>query len=73
VDSCTISAFRHSCSVSEIGVQGHGVEGDYAEEGDERATRSLLGLADPPTAIICVNDVIAIAGSARLRRVHCSA
>ena len=48
--------------MSEIGVLGHGVEGDYTEEGDERATRSLLGPADPPTAIIYDHDVTAIAG-----------
>lgn len=46
------------------GLGGHGVvvEGDYTEESGGRATRSLLGLADPPTAIIYDNDLMAVAG-----------
>lgn len=45
-----------------LGAHGVVVEGDYTEESGGRATRSLLGLADPPTAIIYDNDLMAVAG-----------
>jgi DNA-binding LacI/PurR family transcriptional regulator len=49
-------------TIDKLGARGRLVEGDYSEDGGERATRTLLGLADPPTAIIYDNDVMAIAG-----------
>jgi DNA-binding LacI/PurR family transcriptional regulator len=35
---------------------------DFTGPGGAAATRALLGLADPPTAIVYANDVMAIAG-----------
>ncbi|RKS71442.1 DNA-binding LacI/PurR family transcriptional regulator [Motilibacter peucedani] len=37
---------------------------DFSAEGGARATRELLALADPPTAVVYANDVMAIAGLA---------
>jgi DNA-binding LacI/PurR family transcriptional regulator len=54
------SAF--DAAVAEAGVRGTVVEGDYTEVGGERATRILLDLAEPPTAIIYDNDLMAVAG-----------
>ncbi|TFB99630.1 LacI family transcriptional regulator [Cryobacterium mannosilyticum] len=49
-------------ATAALGAHGVVVEGDYTEESGGRATRSLLGLADPPTAIIYDNDLMAVAG-----------
>ncbi|GAA3293390.1 LacI family DNA-binding transcriptional regulator [Dactylosporangium vinaceum] len=38
------------------------VEADFSAAGGARATRALLDLAEPPTAIVCANDLMAIAG-----------
>ncbi|MFI5911664.1 LacI family DNA-binding transcriptional regulator [Dactylosporangium sp. NPDC051541] len=38
------------------------VEADFSAAGGARATRELLDLAEPPTAIVCANDLMAIAG-----------
>jgi LacI family transcriptional regulator, repressor for deo operon, udp, cdd, tsx, nupC, and nupG len=40
------------------------VEADFSAEGGSAATRELLDLADPPTAIVYANDLMAIAGLA---------
>jgi LacI family transcriptional regulator, repressor for deo operon, udp, cdd, tsx, nupC, and nupG len=40
------------------------VEADFSAEGGSAATRKLLDLADPPTAIVYANDLMAIAGLA---------
>jgi DNA-binding LacI/PurR family transcriptional regulator len=37
---------------------------DYSGEDGARATQALLGLADPPTAVIYDNDIMAVAGLA---------
>jgi DNA-binding LacI/PurR family transcriptional regulator len=38
------------------------LEGDYSEESGAKLTASLLGLSEPPTAILYDNDVMAVAG-----------
>ncbi len=40
------------------------VEADFSAESGSAATRKLLDLADPPTAIVYANDLMAIAGLA---------
>ena len=40
------------------------VEADFSAEGGAAATRELLDLADPPTAIVYANDLMAVAGLA---------
>ena len=44
--------------------EGPCVEADFSAEGGAAATRELLDLADPPTAIVYANDLMAIAGLA---------
>ncbi len=44
--------------------EGPWVEADFSAEGGAAATRELLDLADPPTAIVYANDLMAIAGMA---------
>ena len=44
--------------------EGPCVEADFSAEGGSAATRKLLDLVDPPTAIVYANDLMAIAGLA---------
>jgi DNA-binding LacI/PurR family transcriptional regulator len=44
--------------------EGPCVEADFSAEGGAKATRELLDLATPPTAIVFANDLMAIAGLA---------
>jgi DNA-binding LacI/PurR family transcriptional regulator len=45
------------------------VEADYSGESGARATRALLGRAQPPTAILYDNDVMAVAGLGEAQRI----
>ncbi|WP_235856818.1 LacI family DNA-binding transcriptional regulator [Occultella glacieicola] len=53
-------AFEQECTAR--GLTGVVVEADYSEESGARATRSLLGRAGAPSAIVYDNDVMAVAG-----------
>jgi DNA-binding LacI/PurR family transcriptional regulator len=55
-------AFLAECAAR--GATGTVVEGDYSEESGARATRSLLGRGNAPSAIIYDNDVMAVGGLA---------
>lgn len=54
------AAFGAACT--KRGLHGVVVEADYTEEGGARATRTLLGRAGAPSAIIYDNDIMAVAG-----------
>jgi LacI family transcriptional regulator, repressor for deo operon, udp, cdd, tsx, nupC, and nupG len=54
------AATLHAANLPE----GPCVEADFSAEGGSAATRTLLDLADPPTAIVYANDLMAIAGLA---------
>jgi DNA-binding LacI/PurR family transcriptional regulator len=54
------SATLRSAGLSE----GPSVEADFSAEGGAAATQELLDLAEPPTAIVYANDLMAIAGLA---------
>jgi len=53
-----------SSALADAGASGHSVVTDYSGEDGARATRSLLLSADPPSAILYDNDVMAVAGLA---------
>jgi DNA-binding LacI/PurR family transcriptional regulator len=53
-------AFESSAAIA--GLTPLTVEADYTPEGGARATVSLLGAAEPPSAILYDNDVMAAAG-----------
>jgi DNA-binding LacI/PurR family transcriptional regulator len=55
-------AFLTECA--DRGATGTVVEGDYSEESGARATRTLLGRGNAPSAIIYDNDVMAVGGVA---------
>jgi LacI family transcriptional regulator, repressor for deo operon, udp, cdd, tsx, nupC, and nupG len=54
------AATLHAANLPE----GHCIETDFSAEAGSAATRQLLDLADPPTAIVYANDLMAIAGLA---------
>lgn len=49
-------------AADSAGVEAVVVEGDYSEESGAKLTARLLGRAEPPTAIIYDNDLMAVAG-----------
>ena len=54
------AATLHAANLPE----GPCIEADFSAESGSAATRELLDLADPPTAIVYANDLMAIAGLA---------
>ena len=50
------------------GLDAVSVEADYTAEDGARAAHGLLGSAEPPTAILCDNDVMAAAGLGEAQR-----
>ncbi len=55
-----VEAFHEQCA--SLGLTGAVLEADYTEEGGASATRSLLGRAGRPSAIVYDNDIMAVAG-----------
>jgi DNA-binding LacI/PurR family transcriptional regulator len=47
---------------NELGISAEVVETDFAPESGARATRKLLSVAEPPTAIIYDSDLLAVTG-----------
>jgi DNA-binding LacI/PurR family transcriptional regulator len=54
------AAFRRA--TSELGLHADVLETDYSAESGARATRRLLSLPDPPTAIVFDSDLLAVTG-----------
>ncbi len=57
---------------AESGLDAMSVEADYTAEHGAQATRGLLGSAEPPTAILYDNDVMAAAGLGAAQRMGIS-
>ncbi|HEX3790300.1 MAG TPA: LacI family DNA-binding transcriptional regulator [Pseudonocardiaceae bacterium] len=55
-------------AASGLGVTGVCAEGDYTQDSGVRATRELLESAQPPTAIVYDNDIMAISGALTAQR-----
>ena len=49
-------------ATTELGLHADIVETDYSAESGSRATRRLLSLPDPPTAIVFDSDLLAVTG-----------
>ena len=49
-------------ATTELGLHTHILETDYSAERGARATRRLLSLPDPPTAIVFDSDLLAVTG-----------
>ena len=54
------AAFEHA--TTELGLHADVLETDYSAERRARATRRLLSLPDPPTAIVFDSDLLAVTG-----------
>jgi DNA-binding LacI/PurR family transcriptional regulator len=59
-------------AAAEAGLDAVSVEADYTAEHGAQATRGLLGSAEPPTAILYDNDVMAAAGLGAAQRMGIS-
>ncbi len=57
-----------SAVAAAAGLNAVSVEADYTAEHGAQATRALLGSAEPPTAILYDNDVMAAAGVGMVQR-----
>jgi DNA-binding LacI/PurR family transcriptional regulator len=49
-------------ATGELGLRADVIETDYSAESGARATRKLLSLPDPPTAIVFDSDLLAVTG-----------
>jgi DNA-binding LacI/PurR family transcriptional regulator len=49
-------------ATGELGLEADVIETDYSAESGARATRRLLSLPDPPTAIVFDSDLLAVTG-----------
>ncbi len=49
-------------ATGELGLEADIIETDYSAESGARATRKLLSLPDPPTAIVFDSDLLAVTG-----------
>ena len=49
-------------AIGELGLHADVIETDYSAESGARATRRLLSLPDPPTAIVFDSDLLAVTG-----------
>lgn len=56
----------------ELGLQAQVVETDYSAESGARATRRLLSMPDPPTAIVFDSDLLAVTGLGVAQRMGCA-
>ncbi len=62
------AGFRHVMAEAGLNVRPeYLVYGDLVIEGARRVTRDLVNLDQPPTAIVCANDEMAIGTMAELR------
>ena len=59
--------YRSALRPARVTPAGLTVRGDFTEAGGWRGARALLALADPPTAIFCANDAMAIGALSALR------
>jgi DNA-binding LacI/PurR family transcriptional regulator len=57
---------------ARLGLRGTEVEASYSTVSGTAATRTLLGSADPPTGIICDDDVMAVAALVEAQRLGVS-
>ncbi|CAH0534565.1 HTH-type transcriptional repressor CytR [Vibrio stylophorae] len=73
-DSAAISNFRHQGyqqAMRRAGIEinpAYRVKGDYSFAGGARAMTSLLSLPEPPTAVFCHNDTMAIGAMQQAKR-----
>lgn len=62
-----LRGFRAAVAEAGGGVQGSEAPGDFTEAGGYRAAGELARAADPPTAIFCANDSMAVGAISALR------
>ena len=62
-----LRGFRAAIEEAGATVRGSEAAGDFTEAGGYRAALALAGEADPPTAIFCANDSMAVGAISALR------
>jgi LacI family transcriptional regulator len=62
-----LRGFRAAIEEAGAAVQGCEAPGDFTEAGGYRAALALAGETDPPTAIFCANDSMAVGAISALR------